>query len=354
MNKHTLITLSVLATLAFSGCRNDRVVQASGPDMAAMEVTGNAVYYWKTRFELKPSETAFLQENDIKRIYLRYFDVDYERNPVTHEEWIVPIGTVSFISEQPDSMEIVPTVFITVSALVHIRDNKLVSDSATKIVQRVLNMSSYNEIGPIREVQLDCDWTESTQDTYFALCLEVKELLKKVNAILSSTIRLHQLRLPAPPVDRGVLMLYNTGAMRDPAEMNSILNIDDVKLYLKGEPKKYALPLDFAYPTYSWGLWFRDHEFKGTLHQNDYSDLSQYAANGDSTYTVCKEHIIEGHHLVPGDIIRLETSEINAIKETSSLVNATFPGNHRSIIYHLDGDNLKHFTQDEIEVILNH
>ena len=84
MNKHTLITLSVLATLAFSGCRNDRVVQASGPDMAAMEVTGNAVYYWKTRFELKPSETAFLQENDIKRIYLRYFDVDYERNPVTH------------------------------------------------------------------------------------------------------------------------------------------------------------------------------------------------------------------------------------------------------------------------------
>ena len=70
----------------------------------------NAVYYWKTRFDLDDQETAFLKENGIRRIYLRYFDVDYEKNPVTYEEGIVPIGTVSFISQRPKDTEIVPTV----------------------------------------------------------------------------------------------------------------------------------------------------------------------------------------------------------------------------------------------------
>lgn len=315
----------------------------------------NAVYYWKTRFDLDDQETAFLKENGIRRIYLRYFDVDYEKNPVTYEEGIVPIGTVSFISQRPKDTEIVPTVFITVNALVYIRDNKLVTDSAWKIVQRILNMSSYNEMGQIREVQLDCDWTESTQETYFALCRAVKERLKNENTIVSSTIRLHQLRLPAPPVDRGVLMLYNTGAMRDPAEKNSILDIEDVRLYLKGGTVKYALPLDFAYPTYSWGLWFRDHEFMGILHRNDYSDENRYTASADSgLFRVRKDHIMEGHHLIPGDLIRLETSEVNTIRETASLISSAFPGTHSNIIYHLDSKNLKHYNHDEIKVIFGY
>lgn len=314
----------------------------------------NAVYYWKTRFELGDSELEFIKENDIRRIYLRYFDVDYEKNPVTYEKGIVPIGTVSFISERPKDIEIIPTVFITVKALTHIRDNKLVSDSAWKIVNRILNMSSYNEMGPVREVQLDCDWTESTQKTYFDLCRAVKELVEKKDVIVSSTIRLHQLRLQAPPVDRGVLMLYNTGAMRDPAGKNSILDIDDVSLYLKGKQVKYGLPLDFAYPTYSWGLWFRDGEFMGILHQNDFSDQSRYVeSTEDGIFRVCKEHIIEGHHLIPGDMIRLEMSEMDAIRETASLVMAAFPLGYNNILYHLDSNNLKHFTHDEIKDIFN-
>jgi hypothetical protein len=315
----------------------------------------NAVYYWRTRFDLDNQETAFLKENGIRRIYLRYFDVDYEKNPVTYEEGIVPIGTVSFISERPKDTEIVPTVFITVSALVYIRDNSIVTDSAWKIVRRVLNMSTYNDMGPIQEIQLDCDWTESTQETYFALCRAVKERLKNENTIVSSTIRLHQLRLPAPPVDRGVLMLYNTGAMRDPAEQNSILDIEDVRIYLKEGPIKYALPLDFAYPTYSWGLWFRDHKFMGILHQNDYSDESRYATTAEAgSFRVSKDHIMEGHHLIPGDLIRLETSEVNTIKETASLISTAFPGMHSNIIYHLDSKNLKHYTQDEIKDIFGY
>ena len=316
----------------------------------------NAVYFWKTRFELGDEEMAFLRDYSIKRIYLKYFDVDYENNPVSEEEGIVPVGTASFVSCRPKEIEIVPTVFITVKALVYIRDNKLITDSAWKIVCRILNMSSYNSMGSVREVQLDCDWTESTQETYFALCRAVKDLLNKDNIITSSTIRLHQLRLPAPPVERGVLMLYNTGAMRDPSANNSILDINDVKVYLKGTPVKYGLPLDFAYPTYSWGLWFRDHEFMGILHTNDYSDVSRYTASGEdgTSFLVHKEHILEGHRLIPGDMIRLETSDSKAIMETASLVTTAFPGTHSNIIYHLDSKNLKHYTQDEIKDIFGY
>ena len=351
MNKTTVLILSLSALLILlAGCSGR---EPSYPVPEQPDMTGNAVYYWKTRFELGNPETVFLEENGIKRIYLRYFDVDYERNPVSYEEGIVPVGTVRFVSPRPEGVEIVPTVFITVGALVHIRDNKLVMDAAEKIVRRVLNMSSYNEMGPVLEVQLDCDWTESTQKTYFDLCQAVKHHLQKEGAVVSSTIRLQQLRLPAPPVDRGVLMLYNTGAMRDPSEKNSILNAEDVKLYLRGTPVKYALPLDFAYPTYSWGLWFRDREFMGILHQSDFSDQNRYVpASTEGTFRVCKEHILEGHHLIPGDLIRLETSEMEAIRETAALVTAAFPGTHGNIIYHFDGENLKHYTRDEIKEIL--
>lgn len=345
MNRIILLLSAVLALAGCSGKGNSEISRAEGGG-------GNAVYFWKTRFELGKEETAFLTKNGVGRIYLRYFDVDYEKDPATQEEGIVPVGTLSFVSERPRNVEIVPVVFITVGAAAYIRYNGLVQDTAQKIIQRVLNMSSYNGVGPIGEVQLDCDWTDSTQETFFALCREVKGLLK--GKAVSSTIRLHQLRLPVPPVDRGVLMLYNTGAMRDPSAGNSILDARDVKTYLGEGPVRYALPLDFAYPTYGWGIWFRGGEFMGILHRSDFSDPSRYSDSGDGTFRVCDEHMLEGHRLVPGDMIRLETSRMEAIRETAALVKRSFPGRHSNVIYHLDATNLQHYTRDEIKEIFGY
>ena len=68
---------------------------------------------------------------------------------------------------------------------------------------------------------------------------------------LSTTIRLHQLSMPAPPVDYGVLMVYNTGDPQNFAERNPILDIRDVQPYMRYLPD-YPLPLAAAYPVYSW------------------------------------------------------------------------------------------------------
>ena len=38
--------------------------------------TENSVYYWKTTFSLNDNERKFLSDNNIKRLYIRYFDVE--------------------------------------------------------------------------------------------------------------------------------------------------------------------------------------------------------------------------------------------------------------------------------------
>ena len=124
-------------------------------------------------------------------------------------------------------------------------------------------MAKRNKIRDIHEIQVDCDWTESTQVSFFKLCEVLRDMLHKDGIKLSATIRLHQLKKECPPVDCGVLMLYNTGSLYNP-DGNSILNYKDVEPYLKTE-LEYALPLDFAFPVYSWGIWMRKGEFKSIL-----------------------------------------------------------------------------------------
>ena len=98
-----------------------------------------------------------------------------------------------------------------------------------------------------------------TQNSYFELCRIAADSLHTKGIALSSTIRLHQLRDDCPPVDRGVLMLYNTGAIKSSQTENSILSYADVVPYLK--KYSYQKPLDFAYPAFAWGVWFRENMF---------------------------------------------------------------------------------------------
>ena len=61
----------------------------------------------------------------------------------------------------------------------------------------------------------------------------------------------HQLSMPAPPADYGVLMVYNTGDPKNFAPRNPILDIRDVQPYMR-YLADYPLPLAAAYPVYRW------------------------------------------------------------------------------------------------------
>ena len=314
------ISIALAFLMLFSGCGH------RGIDRAYNAEKHNSIYYWKTTFDISPTEMEFLKKHDIERLYVRMFDVAIEQNLLSETKEVVPIATTKFVSEVPTNLELVPVTYITIDALRAMEGKEY--DFATLIVERLLAMSSYNNCGEIKEIQLDCDWTSTTKSSYNKLCQRVKDLLHFKGIDLSITIRLHQLQETAPPADRGVLMLYNTGALKNPDTTNSILNINDVKPYIKS--KKYSLPLDYAYPTFGWGVKFVNGKFVSIVSE-------------ESRPTSKEERI---RHERPTSIEILDVKRL-----VESKLGKPERGN---IIYHLDESQLKNYTNNEIAKILSY
>jgi hypothetical protein len=306
----------------------------------------NAVYYWKTTFRLSDQEREFLKSHQVKRMYLRYFDV-YKDQDIYERIIPVPEATVQFIDSVPNDLEIVPTVFITNSLF---KDCDMM-EYAERLTNRIMLMSQGNNIKNVREVQLDCDWTQTTENEYFNFLKKVGAMLEKDSITLSVTIRLHQLRTKVPPVKKGVLMCYNSGAVHNPQTDNSILSANDVALYAKSI-QTYDLPLDVAYPAFSWVVWFHNDNFKALLR-----DLSESNINltfmQRNIYKVSNSFFQEGKYLEEGDEVRFENSEYEQIIRSKNMLEKNLT-NYSVIIYHLDYNNLSKYTEDEINKIYSH
>lgn len=305
----------------------------------------NSVYYWKTSFELTDKEREFLKINHIGRLYLRYFDV-----AVIDDYRAEPVATLLFKGDIPSDMEIVPTVFID-KDIFRKKYKKGKSSYAEFIVNRILTMSETNDVPKVHEIQMDCDWTKSTEADYFSFLDETRELLAKHDIMLSTTIRLHQLSMPVPPVDRGVLMCYNTGAVRNSDTRNSILQFDDVTPYAN-RLKWYKLSLDIAYPTFSWAVWFSNGTFKALLRNADprHEKLEHKEKN---KYRVKEGFYQEGHYLSYGDEVRFEFSSFDEIMSCKRLLEHQLK-DYSVILYHLDFKNLSKYADHEIFEIYKH
>ena len=327
MSKKNIITMKhlprllllIVATMAMTNCGQRSDTPNDG-------VKQNSSYYWKTTFDISPAEMDFLESHDIKRLYVRMFDVAREQDLLSGTTEIVPIATTKFVSAIPAGIEIVPVTYITIEALRAMNGKE--EEFATLIVERLLAMASYNNCGTTKEIQLDCDWTSSTKESYYKLCRAVRKELASSGIELSITIRLHQMQETPPRVDRGVLMLYNTGALKDPSTSNSILHIADVKPYLR--PSKYKIPLDYAYPAFGWGVKFDNNKFVAIVSHD--------------------EHTVKNNEYIRHE--RPTAAEITTVKE---LVEKAFGKPSRgNILYHLDETQLKNYTDDEINQILNY
>ena len=86
-----------------------------------------------------------------------------------------------------------------------------------------------------KELQIDCDWTESTRDKYFHLLSTLRNELERNKQIISATIRLHQVKYAAitgiPPVHRGMLMYYNMGKI-NATDNNSVYDKKIAEKYI--------------------------------------------------------------------------------------------------------------------------
>jgi hypothetical protein len=265
--------------------------------------TGNAVYYWRTDLRLDSAENAFLTQYHINKVYCRYFDVVMSDSGEPK-----PNATISFSDTLPDSIEIIPTVYITEDCMHQTHEGL-----AEKIVKRIQQMNETNDIENVREIQIDCDYTSKSRRRYYDFLREISHssLFTSHFSLLSTTIRLHQLSMEAPPVDYGALMIYNTGDPRKWEERNPILDYRDVHPYLK-HLDGYPLPLAAAYPVFQWTR---------TIHG------------------VRVDHTVEAE-----EILRVKRAMESEREDLS-----------RSIItYHLDKDNIERYKPDTYEKIYHH
>jgi hypothetical protein len=314
-----VVTLAALCT----HCGNNRPKNEAKPAAIEQKVAENSIYHWKSTFELDSLELDFIKRHNISRIYTKMFDIAVEHSFVSSALEPVPIATTQFVSIVPEGVEIVPVVYITIEALKSMVNRE--AEYAELIVERIVAMCNYNNLGAIHEIQFDCDWTESTIKSYVQLCSKASNILDKRGIDLSITLRLHQLAGDVPKVDRAVLMLYNTGALKNPKTRNSILDIVTVKPYVKRV--EFPYPLDYAYPAFGWGVKFKDGKFQAIVSENE--------------SVVAKDETIRKERPTAEDILKVK-------RLVESVVGKPDRG---SIIYHLDNSQLKNYDDDEIAKI---
>lgn len=309
-----------------------------------------SVYYWRTVMQLDSAERDFLARNEVKKMYVRYFDV------VVKDGKLMPNATLHFSEPVPDGLEIVPTVFIMENCL-DVDTTKL----AKLLVNRLVQMSETNGVKGVKEVQVDFDWTGRTMMPYFDLLLRMRPLLKERGLGLSATIRLHQLSMPPPPVDYGVLMMYNTGNAADYDCENPILDYKDAEPYLKNLAD-YDLPLCAAYPVFHWFLHYRSKEFKGTLYDVDLSDSTLFYRTAPGKYLVIGSRDLPSGgsddalsaHIVAGDEVVLKQVPASTIIKVRDKLSTLRPGiNQQVIIYDLDSKYINNYQYTDYEKVFN-
>lgn len=276
-----------------------------------------SVYYWSTTLRMDSVKEQFMREHNVSRMYIRYFDVveDESGRPV-------PNATLRFVTAVPKGIEVVPVVYIVNSCM-----RRDISGLAEKIYRRVRQMNETNGIGGVKEIQIDCDWTMRTRSVYFSFLRQLRSMAGADGIKLSATIRLHQLSQPAPPVDRGVLMMYNTGDFTDLACRKPILDMNDAAPYMP-RLAGYGLPLAAAYPLYSWRILFRRGRYVGIMHADD--DLP----------------------VLPGDSIverRVEMADILKAKDAVSRKRAD--ANSEIILFDMSNQNITRFKSEDYEKI---
>lgn len=330
-----------------------------------------SVYYWRTTFSLDSVERSFLADAHVGKMYVHFFDVvsngvrskeirskeDRSKEIRSKEDAIgvMPSNTLLFEDSVPQGMVVIPTVFFEPGAL---RDTAGVGHLAELVLRRIDQMTEQNGLTTAEQVQMDYDWVASDEAAYFAFLRALRDLLHVEGRTLSATIRLHQLARAVPPVDEGVLMVYNVGNFRDEAEENSILTAKAVEPYLP-RLKGYDLPLCAALPIYGWDLLFQKHSFRQIVRGVDLSDTLKFRRI-DSTHYRCEVYMSApadgiadpaGQRIYPGDIIRHEQPSAAMLRQVRDMLQRSRDGVcDQVVIYHLDSKFLKDNSYEIKEV----
>jgi len=329
----------MIATIACDGQRN--TVDAS-------------FYYWKTAYEPDSIEKHALAQIGAKRLFVRIMDIDTQ-GP---QGEAVPVSAVTFREPLPDSVAIVPVVYVV---------NKVLKDMSAvqqdELAGRLIDFvtAKVKQAGKtgFDELQIDCDWTASTKEAYFGLLTALRTRVAD-SVRLTATLRLHQVRnrrsSGIPPVDRALLMCYNMGNLRKPGVHNSIMDLREMEIYLKDFLHEYPLPMDIALPLFNWSVVFRNGEYAGISKRLDptmLSDTAVFARNAKSSLYRLKV-ALPAAGLRRGDVVRREETRWEDLSAAADfLVRHRRKEKFTLLFYHLDNQVLKSFSDEQLQAIVH-
>lgn len=319
-------------------------------------------YYWKSKLQLGSTELNSLQQLKAKWLYVKFFDVSLASDG-TGAAPVARLTADSLTTAQlkNNRVEIVPVIFITNETLQQ-SDSAGTRQLAKNIITLLGHISKQLQQEHYSELQIDCDWTQQTKVAYFFLLKELRKQMQQStqfnNSLLSATIRLHQVKYSSktgiPPVDKGLLMCYNMGNLKNPSTNNSIIEVDELKKYLGGL-NSYPLQLNVALPLFEWWVLFRRNQFKGILQRIDPSILSNsICSKQNNRYHFLVDTTINNIQFYKGDILRHEESTAAVLQQTAAYVAEKLsPVNQqtRILFYHFDSLLLSKHPTHELEAL---
>lgn len=225
-----------------------------------------AFYYWRTVFSLSVEEQNAINNLNVNKLYIRYFDLDLVADSV------IPIEPIKFASSLL-GIKVVPVVYIKNKVFMsELHDGDQLSNKTLKLIEAI--NKKHNII--IKEIQLDCDWNQSSKQKYFRF---IENMKSKSGLTISSTIRLHQIkhvqRTGIPPMDYGVLMYYNMGKIAAD-NSNSIYERSVALPYLSGL-STYPKRLQVALPIFSWLVHSRNNIVLNVYNKFEITDFENNA-----------------------------------------------------------------------------
>lgn len=309
-----------------------------------------AFYYWKSSFELNEKELAIIKENNISTLYIKYFDVVWNAQLNS----AVPVAKILFKQVVPQELQIVPVVYITNNVLLksNIDSVNNLAISISKLIKNYQPIVKNN----IAEIQIDCDWTLSTKEKYFALLNGIKNEFEK-SMLISVTIRLHQIKYASttgiPPVQKGMLMYYNMGNLQS-STSNSIFNETDAEKYAP-YIKQYPLPLDAVLPVFTWVKVFRNKQMIKLLNQTSLFELKQtgsFKSIDNNTIEALNANQYKDFYYVANDIFVEENMNPNTSLKAAQHLHQYFNSTNFTLaLFHLHQPNLNEFTTQDIEAL---
>lgn len=314
----------------------------------------HAFYFWQTEWSPSSALLDSLVENRIDKLYMRFFDVEWTaESHTTH-----PVAPLRFQLAPPHNVEIIPVVYIINEVFLKMSYDD-VPALADHVWQQVAAMTKENGIS-FRELQIDCDWTDSSQRNYFHFINVLNGPLKNEKKLLSATIRLHQVkfveRTGVPPADRGMLMFYNFGRIQAGAAGNSIFNERDAERYAS-YIAAYPLKLDVVLPMFSWSIHARDNEVVGLLENVgsvDAANFDGFRLNSQNRYIAIRPFFFRGRYFMEGDVLQIEETTPATTGQAAALARqgAGWRKRYETVaLFDLNEQRLKAYTESNMRSI---